>query len=462
MSKTNVQIRTMDESTKLRMNLMAIQKVDPYAKEIMDSCPHVAYYRYISNEWQKSEIEGSFFVYSRVAEPTHSIFINNRLNTNSLVEPITKPMELQSQPPFLLYRNQRQSICGFWFYCKEDCVRIYSLLEKLIKKCSTASGPNESNLVKSDQISQHPPAPMQHQQPPPPQQAHQQQHHHHHQQQQQQPPVNILQNNNGGGGGGNKQEIDIFSMLSKAQAEFNHSNGSVGFAPANAVEAQFAEMKINMQQQQQQQPKHQLPPSNPHQPLMKQLSSALPDITHPNVVSFFAAAVQPSNGVIEGGAAIHPPQQAIMHGPPPAHFVSAAGSGVVAPNQMHSVPTLDEIEKQHRVSSISPKVSSDQKLLNNILQSSAGNMPNSQPPKMPGIIQVQPKQPTLITPAMFQATASTSHAAEEKAPAQNSRPEPLTQNQLIQALNYLLENDPDFIQKIHEAYIKSFNKKLSL
>lgn len=44
----------------------------------------------------------------------------------------------------------------------------------------------------------------------------------------------------------------------------------------------------------------------------------------------------------------------------------------------------------------------------------------------------------------------------------NIRPEPLTQNQLIQALNYLLENDPDFIRKIHEAYIKSFNKIISL
>lgn len=47
----------MDESS-VRMNLVAIQKVDPYAKEIVDSCPHVAFYKYIENEWQKSEIEG--------------------------------------------------------------------------------------------------------------------------------------------------------------------------------------------------------------------------------------------------------------------------------------------------------------------------------------------------------------------------------------------------------------------
>lgn len=71
-------------------------------------------------------------------------------------------------------------------------------------------------------------------------------------------------------------------------------------------------------------------------------------------------------------------------------------------------------------------------------------------------------KPTLITPAMFQP----SNVVEEKIVAQpvqmqsSIRPEPLTQNQLLQALNYLLETDPDFIRKVHEAYIKSFNKKI--
>lgn len=33
--------------------------------------------------------------------------------------------------------------------------------------------------------------------------------------------------------------------------------------------------------------------------------------------------------------------------------------------------------------------------------------------------------------------------------------EPLTKNQLLQAFEYLLKNDPDFMVKIHEAYVKS-------
>jgi len=37
----------------------------------------------------------------------------------------------------------------------------------------------------------------------------------------------------------------------------------------------------------------------------------------------------------------------------------------------------------------------------------------------------------------------------------NSRLEPLTKNQLLQAFEYLLKNDPDFMVKIHEGYVKS-------
>ncbi|EDW01901.1 mRNA-decapping enzyme 1B [Drosophila grimshawi] len=123
-----------DESI-TRMNLSAIKKIDPYAKEIVDSSSHVAFYTFNSeqNEWEKTDVEGAFFIYHRNAEPYHSIFINNRLNTTSFVEPITGSLELQSQPPFLLYRNERSRIRGFWFYNSEECDRISSLVNGLLQ-----------------------------------------------------------------------------------------------------------------------------------------------------------------------------------------------------------------------------------------------------------------------------------------------------------------------------------------
>lgn len=39
--------------------------------------------------------------------------------------------------------------------------------------------------------------------------------------------------------------------------------------------------------------------------------------------------------------------------------------------------------------------------------------------------------------------------------------QPLTETQLLQALSYLMKNDPSFIRKIHEAYLKSFADMVS-
>lgn len=39
--------------------------------------------------------------------------------------------------------------------------------------------------------------------------------------------------------------------------------------------------------------------------------------------------------------------------------------------------------------------------------------------------------------------------------------EPLTETQLLQAISYLMRNDPGFIRKIHEAYLKSFSDMVS-
>lgn len=68
------------------------------------------------------------------------------------------------------------------------------------------------------------------------------------------------------------------------------------------------------------------------------------------------------------------------------------------------------------------------------------------------LVTCQP--PALIPPTMFSASS----------PSDNStRPqiEPLTKNQLLQAFNYLVKNDPEFMIKMHEAYVKSFNEILS-
>lgn len=105
---------------------------------------------------------------------------------------------------------------------------------------------------------------------------------------------------------------------------------------------------------------------------------------------------------------------------------------------------------------------------NNLLHSVAQQHQQSVSPKpvtkpQHGAFQPQvSNKPTLITPAMFQATHVEEKPAVPAPSHSNVRPEPLTKNQLIQALNYMLETDPEFIKKVHEAYVKSFNKIVSL
>ncbi|KAM6961628.1 mRNA-decapping enzyme 1B [Tautogolabrus adspersus] len=110
----------------LDISLAALQRQDPYINNIVDVASQVALYTYNNreNEWEKTEVEGTLFIYTRLASPRHGFTIMNRLSMENLTEPITKDLDFQLQHPFLLYRNARLVIHGIWFYDKEDCQRI--------------------------------------------------------------------------------------------------------------------------------------------------------------------------------------------------------------------------------------------------------------------------------------------------------------------------------------------------
>ena len=67
-------------------------------------------------DWEKTEVEGTLFVYKREADPEYGLTIMNRLSMDNLVEPVTKDLDFQLQTPFLLYRNHASEIFGIWFY----------------------------------------------------------------------------------------------------------------------------------------------------------------------------------------------------------------------------------------------------------------------------------------------------------------------------------------------------------
>lgn len=152
-----------------------------------------------------------------------------RLNTNNLVEPVAPGLDLQLQEPFLLYRNSRCNIYGIWFYEKEECVRIANMLNKLLKECE------ESRKINSK-----------------------------------------LQNKNKKILGPNVNNVDIFSMLSKAQEDFNTSrvSGSGGGDNSNTIIGSKSPL---------------VTPMNDN--ISGSLSAPLgPDVTSQSVMDFFAKA----------------------------------------------------------------------------------------------------------------------------------------------------------------------------
>ncbi|XP_068589636.1 mRNA-decapping enzyme 1A [Cebidichthys violaceus] len=118
------------------MSLAALQRQDPYINKLLDVTGQVALYNFNSkaNEWEKTDIEGTLFVYARSASPHHGFTIMNRLSAENLVEPINKDLEFQLQDPFLLYRNGNLGIYSIWFYDKRDCQRIAQLMVKIVKQ----------------------------------------------------------------------------------------------------------------------------------------------------------------------------------------------------------------------------------------------------------------------------------------------------------------------------------------
>lgn len=416
--------------TGLRMNFAALKRADPYAREIIDSATHVALYTFEENEWEKTSIEGALFVYSRNGEPYHSLVIMNRLNTNNLIEPVSKGIELQLKEPFLLYRNAKSRIFGIWFYDKDECVRVATKLNSIVKE-SMKQAPGE-NMPQTPVYSTSAPS---------------------------------------------NAQVDIFSMLSKAQDDFNSNKGLVG----NKAE------------------------STP---------SRAPDMASQSVMDFFAKA--------GSGAAAQMP--AVTSLPSPGIFgprPSDSREGPLLLQRLMSNPahSVEHIEKQQR--SVTPQESHNSNgniSLEHSLRQNCGfplkstpiekqcqqriqgmkkgietetNGPNPleselnllhiSSPKptsplasylsqtqdvnhpvstfngskleemFPLINNLTPQQkPALMPPTMF--TASNSSDVQQS-------PEPLTRNQLLQAFNYLLKHDADFVNKLHEAYVKSFSEK---
>ncbi|XP_075169511.1 decapping mRNA 1 [Haematobia irritans] len=394
----------MADKSKTRMNLAAIKKVDPYAKDIVDTSSHVAFYIFDSdqNEWEKTDVEGAFFIYSRNAQPFHSIFINNRLNTTSFVEPITTHLELQAQAPFLLYRNERSRIRGFWFYNSLECERISKLVNDLVLAAGT--GVYDTTIPENGSSNS-----------------------------------DVKQNNN----------VNIFKMLSNAQQEFNSSQkrqftttndsqtpsgnvlkffeaAEVAYTPrilpntlsVEQLEKQQRDIQPTHQQIQVEDGNTQIF-NKPSESTTKRISCSLLENTtntllnHPIPRPGSSAATVENKSVINRG--------------PDFGFTQALTAATCSTGNLPG--------EQISLSKIFSNLN---------LQKSLSSQPMTE------------VKPALMPPTMFDKPGTTTQTTSVQQILQQEQKEPLNKYQFVQAFNYLIQNDDDFVEKLHEAYLTKF------
>lgn len=478
------------------MNVAALKRVDPYVKDILETATHVALYTFNAddNEWEKTDVEGALFVYSRNGEPYHSILIMNRLNTNNLVEPVIQGLDLQLQEPFLLYRNASCRIFGVWFYDKGECIRIAAVLDKLVK---------ESEMSKKF------------------------------------PDKVAVKNKCSASGDTN---VDIFTMLSRAQEDYNSNKNQANmrhasaeeskpempqgvvdfFAKASSGASHFSSDKVS-------QPAGVFVPRAtgtelPSDPSEGQLKPLLQHLI-PNPVHTVEQIEKQQRSVT-------PQTDAVSAKRNKGKTLSCKdnnkqnSSGNLKTRTVSSGSMTDGIKLQHgsvlvtqssssmslglvengmsflRIASPTTTCPQLTPFFGSGFQSVSSNgkvmdviTPDQRPLSAPLCTGMEtPQRPALMPPTMF--TSSSVKDASDKLEAGNTtvqvhnsdvasvkprselpvstlaagtsgtvllddsvtpvKPEPLTRNQLLQAFNYLVKNDPEFVNKLHEAYVKSF------
>ncbi|CAG2053161.1 unnamed protein product [Timema podura] len=491
----------MADVSELRMNVAALKRVDPYAKEILETATHVALYKFNAdeNEWEKTEVEGALFVYSRGGEPYHNILIMNRLNTNNLVEPVTQELDLQLKEPFLLYRNARCHIYGIWFYDKDECICIAALMDRLVKQSSiTRKLSTRNNVMNNHRLN-------------------------------------------------STTNVDIFNLLSKAQDNFQSNKSVVSsvnipedfeakqqmpqgvadfFAKASSGSSHFPTEKkviqpselfaghqgsitgsVTVELPQDSRNGEQLKPllqrlmSNPvHtvEHIEKQQRSVTPQSevvkrnkgkSHSNKHSGFKMRPLSSNTLLDENLT----KPSIL----PVPSGRRSSSSQTEPSSADGCVGVETDSSFLRISS--PTVPGNS-TLESLFNAGAETIPNAtectlieqRPLSAPLCSALEtPLKPALMPPTMFTSSASKNFVKLETSTPINVNitplakpldgvsmsnlinndlinnevfndivPEPLTKKQILQAVYYLLKNDQDFINKLHEAYLKSFAEKV--
>ncbi|GAM29077.1 hypothetical protein SAMD00019534_122530 [Acytostelium subglobosum LB1] len=158
-----------EANSQQQLNLTALQRIDNKIVEVLGTSTHVAVYKFDeqSQQWHRREVEGSLFIVRRVEEPYERLVVLNRLSTKNLVEDVNEKLLIKCQGPYLIYKNNTESINGIWFYETSEQERLFNQLKEIQKQLSLPRAPppvihQQPPQLQQQPMPQPPPQMMQH------------------------------------------------------------------------------------------------------------------------------------------------------------------------------------------------------------------------------------------------------------------------------------------------------------
>ena len=170
------------------LNLRPLQRLDPLTQSVVFTGKHSVLYRLAraSEQWERDNVEGPFFIVERAAAPRYQLVILNRLSLQAWMMPLTPSTRFELQEEQYLFIQSGADVVGVWFYEPTDAQHAAHTLHQLTplanhtvhqpdtagratKSVTTASSTAESVKVRAARPSILAPVGKRlHSQPPPP------------------------------------------------------------------------------------------------------------------------------------------------------------------------------------------------------------------------------------------------------------------------------------------------------
>lgn len=132
----------VDRSKAQLVNLAVLKRIDPEVQEVIANASHVCLYHMPVNTqaWARKNVEGSLFLLKRRTEPRFQMLVMNKLSTDNYIETIHGGLELEINPPYLMYTHGNDEIHGIWFYEVGDLETVGQFLKRIVNQLPKPDG----------------------------------------------------------------------------------------------------------------------------------------------------------------------------------------------------------------------------------------------------------------------------------------------------------------------------------